>query len=103
MEDGLVQYAAELPNNPILTLSYNQTISNIRGIQASDALLESTSLVFVYGLDVFFTRVMPSRTFDMLGEDFNYPFLVATVSIVAALLLTSQSFASRKMLNSAWA
>ena len=43
----------------------------MRRILTSPALLESTALVFAYGLDLFGTRVAPSRTFDVLSEEFN--------------------------------
>ena len=46
-------------------------VAKIRKVMTSPALLESTSLVFAYGLDLFFTRVAPSNTFDVLSESFN--------------------------------
>jgi hypothetical protein len=36
------------------------------------AKLESTSLLLAVGLDVWATRVYPSKTFDILSNDFNY-------------------------------
>ena len=45
----------------------------------SAALLESTSLVFAHGLDLFSTRVMPSGTFDILSDSFNKAQLVLTI------------------------
>jgi hypothetical protein len=43
-------------------------IFGLRGIQTAPAYLESTSLVFAWGVDMFFTRVTPSGAFDMLNE-----------------------------------
>jgi hypothetical protein len=43
-------------------------------------VVESTSLVFAYGIDVFGTRVAPSFLFDILGKGFNKVSLVATVA-----------------------
>ena len=58
-------------------------VAKTRKIMTSPALLESTSLVFAYGLDLFFTRVAPSNTFDVLSESFNKAQLVVTVAGLA--------------------
>jgi hypothetical protein len=50
-----------------LAACYGQ-VSNLRAITTTHAALESTSLVFAYGLDLFYTRVTPSQTFDLLNE-----------------------------------
>jgi hypothetical protein len=64
-------------------------------------LLESTSLVFVYGLDLFFTRIAPSGTFDVLGEDFNKVQLVLTVGLGIAIMVT-KPMVRRKKLRERW-
>jgi len=43
-------------------------IVHLRGVVATSSLLESTSLVAAYGLDVFFSRVTPANPFDLLDE-----------------------------------
>jgi len=40
------------------------------------AVIESTTLVLAVGVDLFYTRATPSKTFDLLAADFNHPFLV---------------------------
>jgi hypothetical protein len=40
----------------------------VRRIVTSPALLESTLLVFAYGLDLFSTRTAPSKTFEVLNK-----------------------------------
>lgn len=57
-------------------------------------MLESTSLVVAYGLDLFVVRVMPEKTFDMLTEEYNFKAVVLTmlgmsVAIVVAFYYTS--------------
>ncbi len=52
----------------------------IKNVITTPALLESTSLVFAYGVDVFGTRVSPSFAFDILGKGFNKLSLMATVA-----------------------
>ena len=64
--------------------------------------LESTCLVFAYGLDLFWTRVTPSRMFDVRKEDFHYWFIVGTLGILVLVSIVSQRLASIKMLRQAW-
>jgi hypothetical protein len=66
--EGVIPYMKELPSEPLAIISYNQSIANIKGIATASTLLESTSMVFVYGIDLFFTRVTPSQPFDLLNE-----------------------------------
>ena len=54
-EEGLVPYMPEIPVPPELFLSYNHTIEKISNIYTVPAALESTSLILVTGLDIFFT------------------------------------------------
>ncbi|XP_068727259.1 ER membrane protein complex subunit 1-like [Montipora capricornis] len=101
-EEGLHPYVPELSLNPLGFINYNQTISNINGIYTAGSGLESTCLVFAYGLDLFWTRVTPSRMFDVLKEDFDYWFIVGTLGILVLVSIVSQRLASIKMLRQAW-
>ena len=49
-EEGLIPYIPELPVPSEALINYNQTVFGVRGIHVSPTSLESTSLVFVYGL-----------------------------------------------------
>jgi hypothetical protein len=99
---GLFPYTPELIVDPTAILNYNRTIHNMRGIVTSPVLLESTSLVLGYGLDLFYTRAQGSGAFDLLNEDFNYPFLILSVSSVAIGILISERASSAKALKMAW-
>ena len=46
------------------------------GVATTPANLESTSLLLAYGLDVFATRIQPSKAFDSLTDDFPYALLI---------------------------
>ena len=62
------------------------------GISAAPASLESTCLVLARGLDLFLSRVQPSKTFDLLPDDFPFALLIAiTLAMIGA------SFALRAM------
>lgn len=77
-------------------------MSNVRHIATSPALLESTSLVFAYGLDLFLTRVAPSGTFDVLSENFNKVQLVLTISALAVAIMVTKPMVHRKRLREKW-
>ena len=63
------------------------------------ALLESTSLILAYGLDMFLTRVAPSNTFDVLSENFNKAQLVFTVLGLLLAILITRPMVQRKKLK----
>jgi hypothetical protein len=76
----------------------NHQVANVRRIVTAPALLESTSLIFAYGLDMFLTRVAPSNTFDVLSENFNKAQLVFTVSgLLLAILITKPMVQKKKL------
>lgn len=101
-EEMLVQYDAVLPDDARLVLSHNYEVANVRRIVTSPSLLESTSLVFVYGLDLFFTRIAPSGTFDVLSENFNKAQLVLTVAGLGIAIMVTKPMVRRKRLRERW-
>ncbi|THU88882.1 DUF1620-domain-containing protein, partial [Dendrothele bispora CBS 962.96] len=102
IEEQLVQYDPLLPDDPRRVISHRYVVANTRQIITSPALLESTSLVFAYGLDLFLTRVAPSSTFDVLNENFNKMQLVLTVSGLAVAILITKPMVHRKRLKEKW-
>ncbi|XP_076472635.1 ER membrane protein complex subunit 1-like [Babylonia areolata] len=102
MEEGTIPYIPELPVSTENFINYNRSIFNVRGIHTAPAGLESTSLVLVYGTDIFYTRVMPSKMFDVLKEDFDYIFIAAVLAIMILVSIISQKLAARKALKRAW-
>ncbi|KAJ7709007.1 hypothetical protein B0H17DRAFT_916569 [Mycena rosella] len=101
-EEQLIPYDVVLPDDPRSTISHNYEVANTRNIIASPALLESTSLVFAYGLDLFLTRVAPSSTFDILNKNFNKAQLVLTVSGLALGIAIAKPMVRRKRLRERW-
>merc|ERR1719309_312916 len=85
-EPGIPPYIPELAVMHESILNYNQTLQGVRDIVTSPSGLESTSLVFVYGLDLYGTRVTPSKGFDLIKEDFDY---LMITSVIAGLALAS--------------
>jgi len=101
-EEMLIQYDPNLPTNPQHIISHNYEVANTRKIITSPALLESTSLVFAFGIDLFFSRVAPSNTFDVLSENFNKLQLVLTVGGLAVAIIISRPMVHQKWLREKW-
>ena len=77
-------------------------MANVKKIVTSPALLESTSLVFAFGLDMFLTRVTPSGSFDVLSENFNKAQLVFTVFGLVMAIVITRPMVRRKRLRERW-
>jgi hypothetical protein len=82
-EEGLFRYAPTIEIDPRSIITHERNMMGLKKVVASPAELESTSLVFAYGGDLFGTRVAPSMTFDILGKGFNKIQLVGTVVALA--------------------
>jgi outer membrane protein assembly factor BamB len=99
--EGLVRYQPVIEFDPKWILNHKREVLGIQEVVTSPALIESTSLVFAYGLDVFGTRLTPSFSFDILGKDFNKFQMLATVAalavatfVVAPLVSSARLFTS---------
>lgn len=101
-EEGLIPYMPELPIPSESIINYDQTLLAVRKITTSPAMLESTSLVLAYGLDLFFTRVTPSKTFDILKDDFDHILISAVLAFLVVASYVSKLLAQRKALHAAW-
>ncbi|KAH9504429.1 DUF1620 super, partial [Bulinus truncatus] len=102
MEEGTIPYVPEIPLSTEALINYNRSVFNVDGVFTSPAGLESTSLVFVYGIDIFYTRVMPSRMFDVLKEDFDYLFIGSVLALMIIFSFITQKLAAHKALKRAW-
>jgi len=59
-------------------------------------------VVCFFAADLFYTRVMPSKMFDVLKEDFDYFFISSVLLGMIAVSVISQKLAARRALNRAW-
>jgi hypothetical protein len=103
-ESGLFRYLANLDFDPKWILTHARYVHGLTNIAAAPALLESTSLLFMYGKggDVFGTRAAPSGTFDVLGKDFNRLQMMATVVALFIGVVMAAPVVRRKTLNLLW-
>ena len=72
------------------------------GIVTSPANLESTALVLAHGLDVFVTRVQPSRNFDLIPDDFPYALLITVTLVLAAAALALRRVEASSNVSKKW-
>lgn len=96
-------YKPDLGLNPTFFATYDKTVAELRGADTFPTALESTTLMLAYGMDLFYTRIAPSKSFDMLDDDFSYALLVATLLGMAGLAVYLQVTKMRKELAKKWA
>lgn len=101
-EPGLPPYIPEMQLPQEAVLNYNQSIALPRGLVTAPTGLESTAVVFAYGLDLYCTRVTPSKGFDLLKEDFEYYVIGSVVMGLIATAYLTKKLSQRKVLKQAW-
>ncbi|VDB86740.1 unnamed protein product [Peniophora sp. CBMAI 1063] len=101
-EEMLIQYDPIMPDDTRRVLSHVYDVAGVKEIITSPSLLESTAVVFAYGLDLFGTRVAPSRTFDVLSPNFNKAQLVLTLGALTAGIVFVKPMVRRKKLKERW-
>jgi hypothetical protein len=101
-EEMVVPYMPEIPIATEDLINYNQTAFAISGIKTAPSGLESTSLVLAYGLDLFFTRVTPSGTFDILKDDFDYALISLVLIVLILASFICKRLARARSVKQAW-
>ncbi|KAI9102440.1 hypothetical protein DFS34DRAFT_609168 [Phlyctochytrium arcticum] len=101
-EEGLIKYRPGLELMTYESAGYGNYLGTIENVRSSPTKLESTSIVVSWGLDVLCVRRAPSKTFDVLSEDFNYVALLATLAILVSGIVVSKRMAERKKLRDLW-
>lgn len=101
--EGLMKYEPLLPIMPMRTPSHVYEVSSVESILSASANVESQSLVIAYGgPDVFFTRLSPSKGFDLLPDDFNRGLLTVVLVGLIVLLNVMQRMNKKKMVTTLW-
>ncbi|CAN8100137.1 unnamed protein product [Discula destructiva] len=101
-EEGLMKYHPAIEIDPKLVITHERDVLGVQKIITAPAIVESTSLVFAFGIDVFGTRVAPSLVFDILGKGFNKVSLIATVAALMGGVLVLGPIIRRKQINMRW-
>jgi len=91
-EEGLIPYNEFLPIAPQKFVTHTHQVMGLKEIQCFPTRRESSILMLAHGIDVFYTRLMPSKSFDMLEDDFSYSLLVTTILglLIAAFVVNGK-------------
>ncbi|KAI5795264.1 hypothetical protein EDC01DRAFT_654680 [Geopyxis carbonaria] len=101
-EEGLFTYAPVIEIDPRQLITHARPVLGLSRVETSPSMLESTSLVLAYGLDLFGTRVAPSMAFDILGKGFGKIQLVLTVLALAGGCGVVAPMVRRRQINARW-
>ncbi|KAL3642641.1 hypothetical protein CASFOL_013456 [Castilleja foliolosa] len=101
-EEGIIPLTDSLPIIPQSYVTHALKVEGLRGIATVPAKLESTALVFAYGVDLFFTRLAPSRTYDSLTDDFSYALLLITIIALVVAIFVTWVWSEKKELQDKW-
>ncbi|KAI9293439.1 DUF1620-domain-containing protein [Neoconidiobolus thromboides FSU 785] len=83
-------------------ISYGLDISGIKKTLSVASNFESTTLLFSYGLDLFFSAYSPNMQFDLLKEDFSKVSLLATILLLSVAIFFTSPMVRNKKLNDVW-
>ena len=83
-------------------VTHSLKVEGLRGIVTAPAKLESTTHVFVYGVDLFYTRLAPSKIYDSLTDDFSYALLLITIVALVAAIYITWILSKKKELSEKW-
>ncbi|KAJ1304201.1 hypothetical protein OPQ81_008601 [Rhizoctonia solani] len=101
-EEMLFQYEPVLPPDTRRIITHKNQILGTKHLVVAPTLLESTSCVLAYGLDLFYTRVTPSGTFDLLGSGFNKLQLLLTIVGLSVAIVIVRPLVARKQQHAQW-
>ena len=74
-------------------------LKNIYGVGTG---FESTGAIIGWGMDVAGYRVSPSKTFDMLSQDFSFIGLGATILGLLVGIFFARYYADKEDLHNSW-
>ncbi|KAL2108955.1 hypothetical protein VUR80DRAFT_3151 [Thermomyces stellatus] len=100
--EALMKYSPHIEQDPRFIISHLRDVVGVREIIATPSIVESTSLVLAYGIDVYATRVAPSNQFDVLGKEFSKISLIGTVAALAFGVVALKPLVSRRKINQRW-
>ena len=103
-KEGLHQYHPLIPVSSLRIPSYSQRIESITSIVSTATNIESQSMVLAHGgPDLFFTRLSPSRGFDLLPDSFARALLSMVVVGLCFLVVSVKNMSTKKMTGVSWA
>ncbi|KAE8151113.1 hypothetical protein BDV25DRAFT_129039 [Aspergillus avenaceus] len=101
-EEGLFKYSPYLEFDGKWYISHARDVAGIKNVLSAPTLLESTSLVFAYGSDIFATRATPSQAFDILGKGFSKVQLLLTIVALTIGVVVLSPMVRKKQIDQLW-
>jgi len=101
-EEQLMQYFPFVALHPFQMLSTNSSLPAVQRIWTAPSKLESTCVVLSVGLDVYHTRTVPSKGFDMLASDFNKPLLTLILVAMGVTVFWLRRAYKKQIIQSGW-
>ncbi|KAL2846445.1 hypothetical protein BJY01DRAFT_234590 [Aspergillus pseudoustus] len=101
-EEGLIKYAPFLEFDGRWYISHARQVTGVNTVLSEPTLLESTSLIFAFGNDIFATRTTPSQAFDILGKGFSKLQLLMTIVALAIGVSILAPIARKKKIDTLW-
>jgi hypothetical protein len=102
-KEGLIQYNEFIPFVPLMAVTYNLSIYDIRSVQTAPTDLESQTIVVAYGgPDIYITRISPSRGFDLLPDSFNKILLSFVVILLIISVSVTHHMGTKKIVKLGW-
>jgi hypothetical protein len=95
-------YDMHLPARDVDIISFNMSMDGIQWCSASPTTLESTSVVFCGGLDIFSTRIAPSKPFDILDKSYRKGLLVVLIMALCAVFVAMRWLVKWKETRQSW-
>ncbi|WAQ87721.1 hypothetical protein PtA15_8A627 [Puccinia triticina] len=102
IEELLVKYDPLIMIDPKTIISGDRPTKGLEQVYSFPTEFESTSAVIGVGLDLFASSTAPSRTFDMLGSDFNKAQLILTSAGLLLSTLIMRPIVQKKQLKRQW-
>lgn len=100
--EGLPPYAPEVAIVGPSYVTLDKRVARLTNVRCSPTQLESSTLCIAVGLDMFYSRLQPSRGFDMVPDDFPYALLVTIVAVMAVALIVAKETTRRRALKLKW-
>ncbi|PWY90811.1 DUF1620-domain-containing protein [Aspergillus heteromorphus CBS 117.55] len=101
-EEGLFKYNPFLQFEGKWFLTHSRDVAGIKTVLSTPTLLESTSLIFAFGGDIFATRATPSQSFDVLGKGFSKLQLLMTIVALSIGVAVLAPMVRKKQINQIW-
>ncbi|KAH8423543.1 uncharacterized protein LDX57_001303 [Aspergillus melleus] len=101
-EEGLFKYNPFLEFDGKWYLSHSRDVAGLTTVLSKPTLLESTSLIFAFGGDIYGTRATPSQAFDVLGKSFSKAQLLLTIVALSIGVVILSPMVRSKQINQLW-